>query len=186
MFINIIMIINSRKGDDNMITNLDHLDKYKEFVSDILKNEIFKSTDDYIHHSDISCLEHVIHVSYTSFLIARKLGIDPIVTARGALLHDFYLYDWHQGRPEIQSRIQLHGFRHPGIALVNARKHFDIDHVEADIIKKHMWPLTLFSFPKYKASFLVMLVDSYCSIKEVFHKKTRNNIKALVSIVYNF
>ena len=161
------------------------LEKYKTTAADVLENKVFKSMDKYIHHSNISCLEHALHVSYSCFCIAEKLDIDSHSTARGALLHDFYLYDWHKGRPGNNHKIQLHGFGHPKIALKNAIENFEINAVEEDIIKKHMWPLTLFWIPNYKESFLVMWMDKYCSIKEIINEKTRNDIKNLVLKIYS-
>lgn len=116
----------------------------------------------YIQHSDITCFEHSIHVSYKSYLICRHLGLDDRSAARGGLLHDFFLYDWHNTKP----RSGLHGFTHPRAALDNANKRFMLNEIEKDIIEKHMWPLTP-SLPKYKESYIIVLVDKYCSFMEI-------------------
>lgn len=163
---------------------VEQLLRYEKTVRDILDNDLFQSSRQFIHHRDITCLEHAVHVSYTSFCLAEKHGIDPVSTARGALLHDFYLYDWHKKRPESSHFFQLHGFRHPKIALHNARAHFNVNEVEGDIIKKHMWPLTLFWLPKTKASVLVSITDKYCTTKEFVHKETRTQVKALAASLY--
>ncbi|MDW7670258.1 MAG: HD family phosphohydrolase [Bacillota bacterium] len=167
-----------------MIIEKNQQKRYQKAVCDILENELFQSTRQFIHHKDITCLDHAVYVSYTSFCLAEKHRVDPVSTARGALLHDFYLYDWHHRRPDDSRLLQLHGFRHPAVALRNAQVHFEINAVEADIIKKHMWPLTLFRLPKTKASILVSLVDKYCTTKEVTHAKTRRDIKELVAALY--
>ncbi len=52
------------------------------------------------------------------------------------------------------------------MALENAKSKFELSEVECDIIEKHMWPLTLFSIPKYNESFVVNMVDTYCAIAE--------------------
>lgn len=54
----------------------------------------------FIQHGDTSCLLHTIAVAYYSIKIAEFFGIkykkrDLI---RGALLHDYFLYDWHAGK----------------------------------------------------------------------------------------
>jgi uncharacterized protein len=61
------------------------------------------------------------------------------------------------------------------IAVANAKKYFSINEIEEDIIKKHMWPLTLIP-PKYKESFIVSFADKYLSSKEFINefKKKRN------------
>lgn len=53
----------------------------------------------FTQHGDTSCLLHTIAVAYYSIKIAEFFGIkykkrDLI---RGALLHDYFLYDWHDG-----------------------------------------------------------------------------------------
>ena len=45
-----------------------------------------------------------------------KLNCDKGSLVRGALLHDYFLYDWHQPHKEYG----LHGFTHPSTALRNA------------------------------------------------------------------
>lgn len=159
---------------------------FQGITKDILENEVFQTMDSYVHHRNISILEHSIYVAFLSYLLANRLSVDPCSTTRGALLHDFYLYDWHERNPESKTGIQLHGFKHPKIALNNAKKHFDINAVEADIIEKHMWPLTLHRLPNYKASMLVVWVDKYCSIREIIDGKTRNFVKHLATEVYHF
>ena len=63
----------------------------------------------------------------------------------------------------------MHGLRHPGIALKNAKKHFDLTFIEYDIISHHMWPLTL-SPPRSKEAYIVSLIDKWCSLRETFKK----------------
>ena len=36
-----------------------------------------------------------------------------------------------------------------------------------------MWPVTFFSFPKYKESFILTLVDKYCALSEA-HEEIYN------------
>ena len=74
------------------------------------------------------------------------------------------LYDWHKYSPGKGER--LHGFEHPTKALKNAGKYFDITEKEGDMIAKHMFPLTV-TPPKYKETFVIVLVDKFCSFNEV-------------------
>ena len=80
------------------------------------------------------------------------------------MLHDFFLYDWHD-----KNHPKLHGFKHPYIALENAKERYDLSTKEEDIIKKHMFPLTLIP-PRYKESYIICLADKICSLLETFHK----------------
>ena len=89
---------------------------------------------------------------------------------RGALLHDYFLYDWHDKYHRDIKR--LHGFYHPGIALRNAMKEYELTKREQDIIKKHMWPLTVIP-PLCREAWIVTMADKYCSMLETMkiHKE---------------
>lgn len=138
-------------------------EEYCNCIKEVAQTDIFLSMENYVHHGKVSCLEHSLHVSYCSYLISKRLGLDFLSTARGALLHDFFLYDWHSTKTEGG----LHGFTHPKLALENANQYFELNEVEKDIILKHMWPLT-WRLPKFKESFVVMLADKYCATIETF------------------
>ncbi len=138
---------------------------YKMCVSDLMQDVVVRSMETYLHHNNVTCLEHSIHVSYTSYLICRHLGMDYKSAARGGLLHDFFLYDWHMTK----TKCVLHGFTHPRTALDNAQKRFSLNNIEKDIIEKHMWPLTIV-LPKYKESYVISFTDKYCAFKEVFQE----------------
>jgi uncharacterized protein len=130
--------------------------------------------EEYIQHSDITCLSHSISVSYHSYKICRFLGLDYCAAARGAMLHDFFLYDWHIPHPENK----LHGFTHPGIALKNSNKYFKLNDIEKDIISKHMWPLTI-KPPKYKEALIVCIVDKFCALMEIFRFYNKEKLFAI-------
>lgn len=136
---------------------------YQECVADLLNDPVVLQMDQYIQHSEVSCLEHSLFVSYLSFAACRLLNLNYYAAARGALLHDLFLYDWHT--PE--RRGKLHGFTHPTTALNNAKKYFNVSPIEQDIIKKHMWPLTFF-FPSFAESLIVSCADKVSAIVEVF------------------
>jgi uncharacterized protein len=121
----------------------------------------------YNHHRGKTRLEHVKEVAYLSFLWGKRLSLDCDAIVRGALLHDLFYYDWlHEGP-------RLHGFRHPNIALKNARKITPLTEKEADIIKKHMWPLTVVP-PRYMESLVVSLVDTFCSARDYLNVKKQD------------
>ena len=123
--------------------------------------------DDYTQHGSTSCLKHTIAVAYYSIKLAEKLGIKYKKTdlIRGALLHDYFLYDWHDGNGR-----GIHGFTHPKAALVNADRDFELTDTEKEIIRKHMFPLTLMP-PKCREGWIVCMVDKYCSLYETFKRK---------------
>lgn len=128
----------------------------------------------FIQHGNTSCLLHSIAVAYYCMVVVNVLRIncDKCSLLKGALLHDYFLYDWHV-KDKTHS---LHGFKHPKIALQNAKEDFDINCIEENIIKRHMFPLTLIP-PRYKESTLVCIVDKLCSIYEIFHANTYCNLR---------
>jgi uncharacterized membrane protein len=151
-------------------------DEYYEVINDIYEHEEFLKLKEYFHHNS-SIYEHVQDVAYLSYRISKFLKLDYRSAARGALLHDFFLYDWRNHDVPDLPRKKFHGIEHPTIAVANAQKHFSINEIEEDIIKKHMWPLTLVP-PKYKESFIVSFADKYLSSKEFVSefKKRRSNL----------
>jgi uncharacterized protein len=124
----------------------------------------------YKHHRGKTRLEHVAEVAYLSFLWSKRLGLNGEAIIRGALLHDLFYYDWLREGP------RLHGFKHHNIALENARKITRLSEKEEDIIKKHMWPLTIVP-PCYMESWVVSLVDTFCSTRDYLciHGKTERD-----------
>lgn len=135
-------------------------------IRELLANERLWEMNQYIQHGNTDTFTHCLIVSYYSYLTALRLTFkfDKRSVIRGAMLHDFYLYDWHI--PDKAHR--LHGYRHPGFALTNAQKYFTLNPVEVDIIERHMWPLTLRKPPLCRESMLVCLVDKFCSLTETF------------------
>ena len=131
----------------------------------------------YKHHREKNRLDHVKEVAYLSFIFGKKLSLDGEAIVRGALLHDLFYYDWlHEGP-------RLHAFRHHSIALENARNIIYLTEKEADIIKKHMWPLTIVP-PRYMESLIVSIVDTFCSVRDYLRIKKCNKLeKVLVDYV---
>lgn len=139
--------------------------EYYEITKDILNHDAFIQSK-YIRHHEGSIFDHSLEVSFRSYKIAKKLRMDYRSIARGALLHDFFLYDWRtKGNRNLKYLKESHAVSHPRVALENAEKYFEINNKEADIIKKHMFPTTIIP-PKYRESWIVSGVDKYYAIKE--------------------
>ncbi len=137
------------------------------YSADILRDKNMLSSKRNIQHGDVSVFTHSIMVAKYCYLYNKKynLGCDPKVLVRGALLHDYFLYDWHKIPPEM-AKEGLHGFHHPVIAARNARKRFNISPKEYSVIITHMWPLTITRVPFNREGWLVCAVDKYCSLME--------------------
>lgn len=145
----------------------------EEYALDIIRSEGMQSQKRYRHHGDISVFEHSMGVVYLSIYLVKKfrIPVNEKALVRGALLHDYYLYDWHI--PDASHR--LHGFHHAKTALRNASRDFQLNEIERDIIRKHMFPLNL-ALPRYRESVIVCIADKisatldYCSVPYGFHK----------------
>ena len=154
-----------------------HMDLYRtvnKYAEDILNSDNFQNTRNFIQHGSITVHTHCIDVAQKSLILSKALRakVNEKEMIRGALLHDYFLYDWHdKEREDYQS---LHGFYHPGIALKNANRDFDLTVREQDIIKKHMWPLTITRVPMYKESWIVTCADKYVSLMETLKIKRGN------------
>ncbi len=158
----------------------------KKYAEDILNSANFQRTKEHIQHGNMTVNEHCINVAKTSLMIKKKLHItcNQRDLVRGALLHDYFLYDWH--KKDLKNPHKLHGFYHPGRALRNAKKEYVLTKRQEDIIKKHMWPLTVVP-PMCREAWIVTAADKYCSLMETFrlHKgkiKTRRGILKVQNI----
>ncbi len=140
------------------------IEQVKEYGKDIIFSETIKQEKNYIQHGKVSVYEHSFNVACMALYISRKYHIktDEKTLVRGALLHDYFLYDWHI--PDKSHR--LHGFTHAKTALGNAMRDFKLNKIEMDIILKHMFPLNI-SFPRYRESIIVCLADKHCAIMEM-------------------
>lgn len=153
------------------------------------KDERLKQMKKYVQHGNINTYEHCLLVAYYSFLIMKKLRIkcneDELL--RGALLHDYYLYDWH-----IKEKWhRWHGFRHANFALANALQDFHLTEIEMEIIRKHMWPLTIIP-PTCREAWIVNIADTFISFIETiaYRKKSTKMLEYWIlyplSKIYNF
>ena len=138
----------------------------KKHASDILDSDNFRSTKKHLQHGSMTVHKHCMDVARYSLLLNNKLGLkcNKHDLIRGALLHDYFLYDWHD-KEYLSQRKRLHGFWHPGIALQNAGKEYKLNDRQREIIKKHMWPLTVVP-PTCREAWVVTAADKYCSLME--------------------
>ena len=93
------------------------------------------------------------------------MNVDIKSLIRGSLLHDYFLYDWHEN----DKSHRLHGFKHAKTAMLNAERDFGINKIEKNMIYTHMFPLNL-RLPRYKESIILCMADKVCAIKETFNK----------------
>lgn len=173
---------NQEERKSNLIKVNQNILEFKNIIKDIAENPNVLALKEHHQHIASSRYSHCLEVSYYTYLICKKLGLDYVSAARGALLHDFYFYDWRNKNVEGQKKFHL--LRHPKIALTNAIDLFELNELEQDIIIKHMWPLTV-KFPKFTESFIVTWVDKYCATAEFFHSFKVKRINKINEIAIN-
>lgn len=146
-----------------------HWDKMVQIKgADILKSANMQKEKKFMQHGKVSVYSHSVKVAVLSLFLAElfRLKVNRDAMMRGALLHDYFLYDWH----EKDDSHKWHGFSHARTALKNARKDFELNEIEQDVIEKHMFPLNLHP-PKYKESALVCIADKLSALDETIRKR---------------
>ncbi len=170
------MIISKHKGIKLALHFAKRITEYKlakELLTrgkDIILSPEAQVLKTFVQHGETTVFEHCLSVAKFSLLMAHflertlKINIDKDSLVRGALLHDYFLYDWHD--KTVPGR-RVHGFTHPGTAMRNAERDFGLNDLERDIISKHMFPVTPFP-PMHRESIIVNLADKWCALCEAF------------------
>jgi Predicted HD superfamily hydrolase len=137
----------------------------RRYGKDIINSESYQVEREYCQHGVISTYEHSLAVTYTSVYLAlkSKKPVNMRSIVRGALLHDFYMYDWHN--PEVKGR-KVHGYTHARRAMENAIREFGISALEQKIIYCHMFPLNLTRVPTKREALIVCMADKICATFE--------------------
>ncbi len=140
-------------------------EEFNLIIKDLINNNVVLEMKKYMQHCNTSCFEHCYNVSYICYKISKKFNLDYKSAARGAMLHDLFLYDWRLPKKD---RVEkgMHAFTHGLRALNNANKTFELNEIEKDMILHHMWPVTIIP-PKTKEGFLLTLIDKYCAMIEI-------------------
>ncbi|MEG2322412.1 MAG: phosphohydrolase [Bacilli bacterium] len=150
-------------------------DEYIKIVKEIITNPEFIKRRIYHHHENRSVYGHCLLVSIRAYYIARFFNLDYKSAAISGLLHDFYYNDWQLSQRK-GPLFEAHGFTHAKQALENSKFFFPelMNKKVENAIKRHMFPLNIVP-PLYLESWIICLVDKYCSF-EIF-KKPKNLYK---------
>lgn len=142
---------------------IDYMEMIKYYGKEILESKNMQKEKTFMQHGNISVFDHSVAVTIKCLKIAHKLGIpvDQKTLIRGALLHDYFLYDWH----ESDKSHRLHGFTHAKKALLNAEKEYELNDIERNMIYCHMFPLNL-RIPKFRESIILCIADKIVATKE--------------------
>ena len=115
-----------------------------------------------IQHGQVTTWQHCVRVARAAVSLgeALHLRVSQKELVRAALLHDYFLYDWHEpGHTK-------HATMHPVFALRNAREDFDLTPLEENAIAAHMWPLPPGRVPASREAWLICAADKWCSLGE--------------------
>ena len=136
----------------------------RNMLDELIIRGPYDKNHEFIQHGTQSVYDHCVHVAELCCKISEKfhLRVRKHAMIRGALLHDFFLYDWHE--PVLIHKI--HGFTHPKKAMENAVKHYHISEREKNMIRRHMFPLTLIP-PANLEAWVLCIADKICTVQEV-------------------
>ena len=142
--------------------------EFKEFYQALSQQSGLEQIAHFPQHGSTTRLMHSVAVAYYSYRLARvsRLSFHWEELVRGALLHDYFLYDSQDGDPAHK----WHWTRPPAVAAENAKKELPLTAIEEDTIRRHMFPLTV-KPPKYREGVVVSLVDKACSVYEFFSRR---------------
>lgn len=133
----------------------------ESLIKDIIETPQYQQLKNFRHH-DQTIYDHNIRVTKLAYRLSRYFSVDTRSLIRGAMLHDFFFYDWRHHKGE-----GLHAFTHAEESFKNAMKHYqNINQIEKDIIIKHMWPLNI-ELPSFFETVLVTVSDKAVSTYEV-------------------
>ena len=133
---------------------------YQSFLND---ERIVRMKDIQMHRGS-NCYIHSFKVAKLAIKRAlRHNKGDLYVILLGAILHDYYLYDWRTDKSKMKSHIT----NHPYVAAENAERDFGIHEPIKRVIKSHMWPFNIAEFPKTKEARIISLADKTIYLKEI-------------------
>lgn len=139
-------------------------------------------------HRGSNCYEHCFKVAKKAikFSLRSRKKVDLEVVLLGAILHDYYLYDWRDDR----SKKKRHARNHQYIAAKNAAEDFEISNEIRKVIISHMWPVNHKEFPKSREAKIVSLCDKLVTIGESltsikYKKKKRDKYLSNISRLFD-
>lgn len=144
------------------------LDLLWEYGSDILLSPSFQKEKRFVQHGSYSVYDHSCAVALLCLVKAKQKHwkVDVRSLVRAALLHDYFLYDWH-----VKPHPKHHANLHAEYALANAGRDFSLNVLEKEAIRRHMWPFRFFYFPTTKEALILNICDTHSALKETIGKR---------------
>lgn len=139
--------------------------EFDSLIDDIKNNKDFNKLNKELHHG-ITRYEHSMRVAKYTYALGKLFKMKSTKDAtRAALLHDFYTNEDLNDKNSVK-KLGLH----PSVALTNSLKYYELNEMQQDIIKSHMFPCNL-TVPQYKESWLVSGVDKVVGTYEMLRFK---------------
>lgn len=136
---------------------------------DILQSERFAKAGDVPHHNEHGDIAtHSKETAGYALGIARWLrrhgvSVSEQDVVRASLLHDIGMTE----DAVFLSPKYRKAYSHPREGARIAREEFGASEVQADAIRRHMWPIGLAMPPRSAVGWVVLAADKYCSAQEV-------------------
>ncbi|MCQ2742175.1 MAG: hypothetical protein MJ239_02620 [Bacilli bacterium] len=139
----------------------------QEYGGDILRDPRYQILATLKQHRCSNTMRHCIEVTKGCLKQAKfgRISVDVKSMVRGALLHDYYLYEY------TSDRRKGHFHHHGEWAAQNAMKDFGLNDLENNMVCTHMWPISIFKFPRTREGFILTVQDKWVSFKEFFARK---------------
>ena len=157
-----------------MLISQEEKQKLEGIYQSFIFNEKILRMKEIPMHRGSNCYEHTFKVVKRAIHhceISKKKNINPEVVLVGAILHDYYLYDWRVDR----SKIKTHAKQHELIAAENAIKDFGISKEIKEVIETHMWPINIKNYPKSREAKIVSINDKLVALCEALTSKRYKN-----------
>lgn len=151
----------------------ERMSEFYQAMQEMLRDPKILQMKNYAQHSSSNTFCHSVSVAKTAYRLSKffHLKVNEKSLAKGAMLHDFYLYNARGGHIGAWE----HGTNHAETALKNSMKHYELTKLEKDIIYCHMWPLNITRIPRSKECLLISMADKYCAAKELMSRKKKNH-----------
>ena len=155
-----------RKGKEKEI----NYKLFDDLYNNICFTDKYISMKNYPAHSDVSTFDHSVSVAKECYryVVEKQIDCDLSALVKAALLHDYYLYDWHKS-----PKFTFHGFKHALTSAKNAERDYGLTPKEKNIIESHMFPLNPLHFPKCREAWILIYFDRKCSMSEIFSVKDK-------------
>ena len=152
---------------------------FEVIAKDIIEKEKFQSLKNDPHHG-LTRYDHVLRVAKNTYKLSKLMKMDYISATRGALLHDFFNDSDCQDIKGMKKNSL-----HPVIALNNAKREYNLNPKEENIIISHMYPFGGNVRPNCKESWLVDYVDNFVAIYECVRYKFKDYLAFLFILIIN-